>query len=98
MGHPIARPDADTPQWLADYFAWVENSLGPISVRGIARGEKKGSNISTPEQLMGVRPAPSYLQDPEGYKRTMKGIHQREWKTKERSDRRQEQQYQGPQE
>jgi hypothetical protein len=97
-GDLIAQPDADVPQWLADYFTWVGNSMGPISVRQLMKGEKEDSAISTPEMLMGLRPAPAFLQDPEGTKRGMSAIERRRWKSKARHDRRQQQQYGGPQE
>lgn len=97
-GDPIARPDADVPQWLADYFTWVGNSLGPISIRQLMRGEKEGSEISTPEMLMGLRPAPAHIQDPEGSERGMRAIRTRQWKTKQAHDRKTQQQYGGPQE
>lgn len=98
-GDPIARPDATVPQWLSDYFNWVIQSAGtPISVRQLLQGEKAGSHISTLEMLMGVRPAPTYLQDPEGYKHGMTYIEKKKWKTKQYHDRKQQQQYGGPNE
>jgi hypothetical protein len=97
-GDPIARPDADVPQWLADYFKWVTESMGPISLRQLAKGQKTGSNISNIESIMGLRPAPAYVQDPEGYTRGTKAIQTRKWKAKEKYERRQEGQYGGPQE
>jgi hypothetical protein len=97
-GDPIAQPGADVPTWLSDYFNWVVQSLGPISGRQLMRGEKTGSNISTLEMLLGIRPAAPYLQDPEGYERGMAAIRGRAWKGKERHDKRTKQQYGGPQE
>lgn len=97
-GQDIANPNGDVPQWLSDYFNWVTSSLGPISLRQLGQGEKIGSNITTPEQLMGIRPAPGYIQDPEGTERGMKRIGQKQWKTKQRTERRRQSQYGGPQE
>jgi hypothetical protein len=94
---PIRDENAPTPEQLRQYFEYVYRSLGPISLRQMAKGQKTGSNITTGEALLGLRPAPAQLQDPEGYERMKKGIAQRDWKSKERADKKQERQYGGPQ-
>jgi hypothetical protein len=95
-GDPIADPNAEGPAWLGQYFKWVASSLGPISLRQLGKGEKVGSNISTPEMLSGIRPAPGYLQDPEGTKRGMGAMGRRSWRQKGKHDIRSERQYGGP--
>ena len=64
----------------------------------LLQGSKPGSNIGPMGRMMGSRPAPSYLQDPEGYERGMAAIKRRAQKTKEHHDRRMQQQYGGPNE
>jgi hypothetical protein len=93
---PIRDKNAPTMDQLRQYFAYVYQSLGPISVKQILKGQKTGSNIGAGETLLGVHPVPSYLQDPEGYDRMMKGIRQRDWQKKERGEKKQERQYKGP--
>jgi hypothetical protein len=93
---PIRNPSAPYPEQVREYFKYVYQSLGPISVKQLLKGNKEGSNISTGETLLGLRPTPSFLQDPEGYEKMMKGIGQRDWQKKERYDKKQERQYGGP--
>jgi hypothetical protein len=95
-GDPISDSTADAVTQLGQYFKWVLGSTGPISVRQLKQGEKKGSNISTPEMLSGIRPAPGYMQDPGGTERGMTAIERRQWKLKQTHDRKKDQQYGGP--
>jgi Large polyvalent protein associated domain 23 len=92
----IANPNDPLYQRMLDYFKWVGESLGPISGHTLSRGEKTGSNISIPEALLGIRPAPSYVQDPEGYERGMGKITRQRIKREQKSKRRQERQYDTP--
>jgi hypothetical protein len=94
---PIRDENAPTPDQVRQYFEYVYRSLGPISLKQIAQGQKRGSNIGVGESLLGLRPAPAFLQDPEGYEKMKKGIGQRDWKSKVRADKKQERQYGGPQ-
>lgn len=93
---PIRNPNAPYPEQVREYFKYVYQSLGPISVKQLLKGNKEGSNISTGETLLGLRPTPSFLQDPEGYDKMKKGISERDWQKKERYDKRQQRQYGGP--
>lgn len=93
---PIRNPSAPYPEQVREYFKYVYQSLGPISVKQLLKGNKEGSNISTGETLLGLRPTPQFLQDPEGYDKMKHGIDQRDWQKKERYDKRQEKQYGGP--
>lgn len=94
-GDPIFPPDPSAPEWLKAFWNYASQNVGPISARSIAKGQKAGSNLSTPETLLGVRTAPRYLTDPEGYEQMMKSIRGRKWKDKERHDRKQQSLYEG---
>jgi hypothetical protein len=94
-GDPIFPPDPDVPQWLTAFWNYATQNVGPISARSIAKGRKEGSNISPMEQVMGVRPAPRYLTDPEGYDQMMKKINEGKWKRKQSYDRKQQRLYEG---
>ena len=94
---PIRDENAPTPDQLRQYFEYVYRSLGPISLKQMAKGQKTGSNITTGEALLGLRPSPPFLQDPEGYKRMKTGLNQRNWKSKEKADKKEQRQYGGPQ-
>lgn len=94
---PIRDKNAPTVKQVEQFLKYVGESLGPISVKQYMKGNKQGSNISVPEQLGGFRPAPTFLQDPEGYERMMKGVNQRDIQRKERYEKRQDRQYNGPQ-
>jgi hypothetical protein len=95
---PIIRPDPTVPEWLSDYFNFAVNSVTPISVGRIGKGEKKGSAFGTGEELLGIRPAPSMLTDPEGFQRGMTAMEKKKWMLKQAHDRAQARQYGGPQE
>jgi hypothetical protein len=97
-GDPIANLQAPEDQRLSQYFQHVMDSVTPISVKTLLQGSKEGSRIGPTGRFMGERPAPSYLQDPEGHARGMSAIQRRAWKGKERHDRRTKQQYGGPNE
>lgn len=92
---PIFNANDSAPQWLKQFWDYAVQNVGPISLRDIAKGAKEGSNLSTPERLLGVRPAPRYLTDPEGYEQMMKSIHGRQWQQKLKHDRRQQRLYGG---
>jgi hypothetical protein len=94
-GDPIVNPEEAAPQWLKSYFNYAMETLGPISLRQASKGSKLGSNITRPEQLMGLRPAPSYVQDPEGYARQQKNIHLSKGRKKDRFEKKQRAQYGG---
>jgi hypothetical protein len=93
QGHLIANPDDPILQRMLQYFQWVEQSLGPISIHTLLKGEKRGSNISTLESMLGIRPAPMYREDPEGTRTGVERIERHRWRREQRSKRRQESQY-----
>jgi len=92
-GDPIFPPDPSVPQWLTAFWNYAAENLGPISVRGLEQGRKQGSNLGRVENMLGVRPAPRYLTDPEGFDQMMKKIREGKWKRKESYDRKQQRLY-----
>lgn len=94
---PIFSPKSDSelngPIWLKQFWNYATETLGPISVRNLAKGQKAGSNLSGIETMLGVRTAPRYLTDPAGYEQMMKGVASRKWKVKERRDKKQQGMY-----
>lgn len=102
-GDPIFSPKGHdewtpqhVPQWMKDYFSYITENVGPITLRNIAKGQKTGSEIGPAGTALGVRPASSYISDPQGYENMMEKIHGSKWKTKLRHDQRQKNMYQGP--
>lgn len=94
-GDPIVNPESSAPEWMQQYFDYLTDTIGPISIRNQMRGQKEDSNISRAESAMGLGPARTFVQDPEGTERGMSAIHQRDWKRKESFERRQQRQYGG---
>lgn len=90
---PIRNPNDPTVDQVRQYLEYVYRTIGPISIKQMMKGQKVGSNITQPEALMGVRPATSALQDPQGLEDTLYGIHLRDWKKKENYEDRQAVQY-----
>lgn len=85
-GDPIVGPkqgDENTaPQWLQAYWRYAQQNFGPITLRSAMKGPKTGTNLSAPEQMLGVRTAPRYLTDPEGYEKMMERLGKRDWRKK----------------
>lgn len=93
-GDLIANPNAPLETRLKQYFQHVYESLGPISVKQMVQGEKKGSNISAIERATAIRPAPTWLQEPERVQAGIKGNAQKEWVIKQSHDKKQNSLYQ----
>jgi hypothetical protein len=93
-GHQIADPRDPLLQRLQSYGAHVANSLGPISVKQMVQGEKQGSNITFPERATAIRPAPSWLQEPDRIQRGADAAAKRDAATKKKFDQRQQSLYQ----
>lgn len=94
-GDPIFPPKdmENSPSWLKAFWDYALENVGPISLRNLAKGTRTGSNLNPVEQTLGVRSAPRYLTDPEGFEQMMNSINQRKWKGKERHDRAQQRLY-----
>lgn len=74
---------AEGDRGLGDYML---DQFMPISLGQLGKGEKIGSNLSTVERFLAIRPAPGYIQSPERVKRLTEAHNRRDWKTKRRAD------------
>lgn len=90
---PIINPDDGAPAWLKQYWQYVLETFGPITVRTMTKGTKEGSEIGPVQQGMGLRPASSWLQDPAGEESMKNYFRKKDWQKKEKYERRQNQQY-----
>lgn len=97
-GRPYMDPDASTEMQVMQWLEHLGSALVPISVGTLEQGHKKGSTLGTGAAVSGVREAPKYLEDPEGYKRGMTIIHRNAYKRGQKSIRKQQNEYQGAQE
>jgi hypothetical protein len=95
-GQPIRDKNAPSLEQVRQYLQYVYKSLGPISIKQMMKGGKEGSNISTGENLMGIRPAPGYQQDPQGLADVLQAQARRKWTEKENYEKKQTKQYGGP--
>ena len=86
-GHPIWNPDHPMTQKLLEYFRHVGQSLMPIAVEQ-AEQLNAGTNISVPERLIGVRPAPSWVEKPNQTQTWLHKKNEKDWKEKEKFDSR----------
>lgn len=87
----------DEQRW-GDYAKYVLHEETPIGLKNFLQGPKKGSEISPAEQALGVRQAPRFITDPEGYKKMMENVNNSEYKKKQRSDQNAARQYQNSEE
>lgn len=87
-GLPITKPEGapDMPgqptllDFLMDQFMPI--SLGSFEQR------KKGTNISVPEQALGVRQAPAYVASPEAVEQQQKYFDTKDWRARLKADQR----------
>jgi hypothetical protein len=94
-GDPIFSGSEDAPPWLQQFWDYASDSYGPISLKGLEKGTKQGSNLNKLEQMMGVRTAPAYLTSKEAYDDMMEHIRAGDYRKKERHDERQRSLYEG---
>ena len=95
-GDPIyPEGGKDTPPAILEIAKYLGSDLFPIMLKNLWRGQKEGSALGTVETLAGVRTAPRYLTDPEGYDEMMQSIHGRKWREKINHDRKQDRLYGG---
>ena len=89
-GDPIFPPSgSDAPAWLSAFWNYATDSFGPISMKDIVKGRREGSNLNRFEKALGVRTAPRYLTDPNGFTQMMDRIDAKKWRGKQRHDERQ---------
>lgn len=95
---PITGPNDDMAAVMRAYFAHTVDSMGPISMRNVAKGPRRGTNLSQFEQWMGMQPTGMKLTDPEGFSRMMRYKDMQAERLKQRHQKREEQRYGGPEE
>lgn len=86
-GDPIFPPNASPPEWLSAFWNYASSSFGPISIKNAMR-TPEGSNLNAFERALGVRQAPRYLTDPDGFTSMMDRIDAKKWQGKKRHDAR----------
>lgn len=90
-GLPIYRPEGATPipgePGVMDYL--LETYM-PISIGQLSAGRKAGSNISLPERLLAVRPAPNYITSPTRVEQLQQKYDTMDWRRRVRADQRQQ--------
>jgi len=74
---------------LQQFWNYVAENYTPISMQGLAKGTKQGSNLNKFEQMMGVRTAPAYLTSKEAYDDMMERMRAGDYKKKQRHEERQ---------
>jgi hypothetical protein len=105
-GDPISPPATDpsapyemtAPEWLKAYFNYSAGQFTPISVRDMYQGRKIGTGITQAEQFFGLRPAGRRFIDPEGYERMERYRKMKEWRSKEKREKKQKSYYGGVEE
>ena len=88
-GDPLFSSAEDAPPWLQQFWTYMSENYVPISMQGLAKGKKEGSNLNRIEQMLGVRTAPAYLTSKEAYDDMMERIRAGDYKKKQRHDERQ---------
>lgn len=86
---PIMDPrrGADPTDRAGQAAGFIGEQAMPISVSSLMH-RKAGTNISVPEQMLGVRPAPMYEQNPERIEGIQDRLAQQAWKKKLNADKR----------
>ena len=91
-------PDASAERQVEQWLWHLVQGLEPISLGTLAQGHKQGSTLGWPAAALGVREASKNLEDPEGVEQGMAKIRRENYKRGQKSIRKQENQYGGPQE
>ena len=89
-GLPVYRPHGVAP--IAGEPTAMDlamDTLLPISIGQFSQGAKVGSNLSLPERVMSIRPAPGYITDTERQQRLQTLFGTKDWKRRIRADQRQ---------
>ena len=86
-GHPIWNPNHPMTQKIREYFQHVGQSLMPIAGQQVTQA-REGTKIGPAERLLGVRPAPSFVQTPASTGEFMRGKNERDWAAKVKLDQR----------
>ncbi|MDE2471863.1 MAG: hypothetical protein KGL35_24845 [Bradyrhizobium sp.] len=85
----------DAPPWLEQFWKYLGENALPISVQGLVKGHKQGSNLNAIENMLGVRNAPAYLTSKEAYDDMMERMREGGYRKKQRYEERQRGLYEG---
>ena len=94
---PIRHSGAPAVEQVQQVLKYIYEQLKPISVTKLNEGQPKGSNISRPEVMLGIKNAPSYLQDPAGSKKMDTYFSDKDWTKRQNWEKSHEKKYGGPQ-
>lgn len=86
-GQPIWDPNAPLPDRIGQGAKYGLEQATPIAFGDSAK-PKVGSKLSGVERVMGAKPAPRYLTDPEGVKLAKEKRDRRAWTAKQKTDAR----------
>jgi hypothetical protein len=89
---PYVPPRATTLEWLKAHGEALGSHLAPIGPKQLAEGRQKGSALSYPEQVLGVRTPGAYMLNPKGLESYMTKQRQRDWRASELQENRRRQQ------
>lgn len=92
---PNAPYEETAPGWLKAYLEYVGTAMVPISIRELSKGTKVGSEVTLPEQIMGLRSGGRDYVDPSGSKDLKYYFGSREWQKKLQFDEKQKSLYEG---
>ena len=79
--HPIWNPNHPMTQKIKEYIQHVGQSIMPIAGQQITQA-RAGTKIGPTERLLGVRPAPSFVQKPISTGEFLRGKNERDWASK----------------
>lgn len=87
-GLPIADPSSGllSNERIGAYGKQILSDVSPISIEQLGKGAKKGSAIGPAATLLGVREAPSYLEDPARSQSIQDRLNRKAMKAKVRAD------------
>jgi hypothetical protein len=83
---PIVPPHATLGEQLKYRGEHIASKFKPIGLQQLLQEQKKGSNISLPERIMGFGPAGAYLQNPKRVEKLETDAAERAWKREEALD------------
>lgn len=84
-GKPYVPPRATTLEWLQAHAQNLGGHMLPIGPKQLYEGRPPGTNLSVPEQLIGLRSPGGYLTNPQGTERAMTARRQRDWAADEKA-------------
>jgi hypothetical protein len=79
--HPIRNEAASAQDQVSQSLSFLLEQISPISILNIEE-KKEGSGLNLFERIVGIKPAPSFIQDPTGYGNEQRYFANEEWKKK----------------